>query len=319
MVDDDNPSAASRIAAGLVNPVTGRKLVKTWRADTLLPFARGFYRAWERELGAELYSEKTIWRFFQSPDEVERWEEKRHDPAFAGYTSPLPKGAMSKVDLRPQLGGFRVARAAHVETRELLRLFRARLRANGALAEEPFVQSDLQVESGGVQWREVGARRIVFCEGAAASGNPLFSWLPFRHAKGEILTVRGPALPEDVVLNGGKWLLPVGPGLFRAGATYGWNDLSVTPTVSGREAILAGIQALVRWVPEVVSHEAGVRPIIKDTRPVAGLHPAHPSVGIFNGLGSKGVLWGPYFAEQLVEHLENNGPLDPAVDIRRNL
>lgn len=319
VVDDGNPSAASRVAAGLVNPVTGRKLVKTWRADTLLPFARDFYRAWEKELGANVYSEKTIWRFFQSPDEVARWEEKRGDPAFAGYTSPLPKEAMAELGLRPQLGGFRVTRGAHVETRELLRLFRARLRENGALAAEPFMQSDLHLAGDGVQWRDVGARRILFCEGAAASGNPLFSWIPFRHAKGELLTVRGPVLPEEVVLNGGKWLLPVGPGVFRAGATYGWDDLSITPTVAGREAILSGLEALVPWVPEVVSHEAGVRPIVKDTRPVAGLHPAHPAVGIFNGLGSKGVLWGPYFAEQLVEHLENDGVLDPAIDICRNL
>ncbi|MEX2381386.1 MAG: FAD-binding oxidoreductase [Opitutales bacterium] len=319
VIDEENPSAASRVAAGLVNPVTGRKLVKTWKADTLLPFARGFYRARETELGKTLYSEKTIWRFFQNATEAKVWEVKRHDPAFAAYTSQLPDETMAGLDLHPQLGGFRVTRGAHVDTRELLRLFRVRLRESGALSEEAFVQADLRVESNRVQWRDVSAKKILFCEGHAVSANPYFSWVPFRHAKGELLTVRGPTFPEEVVLNRGKWLLPVGGDLFRAGATYGWDDLSETPTAAGREAILAGIRAIVPWTPEVIAHEAGVRPIVKDTRPIAGLHPAHPAVGIFNGLGSKGVLWGPYFAEQLVEHLENGGPLDPAVDVRRNL
>lgn len=319
VVDRENPSAASRVAAGLVNPVTGRKLVKTWQADTLLPFAQKFYRAWEAELGADFYSEKTIWRFFQTPNEEERWLERRRDPAYEAYTSALPEDAIARVDLQPQRGGFCVSRGAHVDTRELLRLFRAHLRERNALMEEDFDQAELRVAPRNVQWRDIAARKIIFCEGHRASDNPYFSWLPFRHAKGELLTVRGPVLPEEVVLNRGKWLLPIGPGLFRTGATYEWDDLSERPTAGGRETILAGLRKLVPWTPEVVAHEAGVRPIVKDTRPVAGLHPAQGAVGIFNGLGSKGVLWGPYFAEQLVEHLENEGGLDPAVDVGRNL
>lgn len=319
VVDEERPSAASRIAAGLVNPVTGRKLVKTWRADTLLPFARDYYRAWEGELGRRVYSEKRVWRFFQNDREEEIWKTKRHDPELAGCTAPLPADLTRLPGILPQRGGFQTTCGAHVDTRELLGRYRDHLRAAGALLEEPFSPSDLRVGREGVQWRRFRAKKVLFCEGHAASGNPYFSWIPFRHAKGELLTVRGGDLPEDVVLNRGKWLLPVGRDLFRAGATYEWDDLSETPTAAGRDAILTGLRELVSWAPEVVAHEAGVRPIVKDTRPVAGLHPAHPAVGIFNGLGSKGVLWGPFFAEQLADHLERGGALDPEVDVRRNL
>lgn len=319
VIDEGNPSAASRVAAGLVNPITGRKFVKTWRAETLLPFARAFYRTWEAELGEIIYSERKIWRFFQSAKEAAVWEKKRDDPAFADYISPLRGNEAGGWNLQPQLGGFRIKQAAQVETRELLRLFRCQLREQGALAEEPFLPADLRVKSGSVSWGGYAAKKILFCEGHAASDNPFFFWIPFRHAKGELLTVRGPSLPEEVVLNRGKWLLSVGGGLFRAGATYGWDDLSETPTAAGRESVLAGVRRLVQSEPEIVAHEAGIRPIVKDTRLVAGLHPAYPEVGIFNGLGSKGVLWGPYFAEQLVAHLENGKPLDPEVDVRRNL
>lgn len=319
VIDRENPAAASRVAAGLINPVTGRKLTKTWRAETFLPFARDYYRAWEAELGATFYSEKTIWRFFQSENEEEIWRVKRDDPALAPYVAPLPEDLPGGGELQPQRGGFRVAQGAHVATGELLSSFRRQLRERGALLEEALAPADLRVEPGRVRWREFAARKILFCEGHAASRNPYFSWVPFCHAKGEILTVRGPVLPEEVVLNRGKWLLPIGQAHFYAGATYEWDDLSEKPTPEGRKAILAGLRALIPREPEVVAHEAGVRPIVQGTRPVAGLHPAHPAVGIFNGLASKGALWAPFFAEEFAEHLENDGSLDPAVDVRRNL
>lgn len=318
VIDREDPAAASRVAAGLVNPVTGKKLVVTWRAETLLPYARDFYRQWEKEMGDEFFAEKTIWRFFQSEKEVERWEKKRHEKEFARFTSPLPETSMV-ADFRPQRGGFQIHGGYHVDTRKLLGLFRARLRSSGLLVEEEFSFADLQVAPAGVRWRHIRARKIIFCEGHAASRNPFFNWIPFRHAKGELLTLRGATLPEDLVLNCGKWLLPLGEGRYRAGATYEWEDLSDRATEVGREQILTGIRSLVGSALTVERHEAGVRPIVKDTRPVVGVHPAHPAVVIFNGLGSKGVLWGPYFGQQLVQHLEDGQPLDPVVDVRRNL
>lgn len=335
VVDREDPSSASRVAAGLVNPVTGMKLVKTRNAETFLPKARSFYQAWERDLGERFYQDRTIWRFFRSEREEEVWRQKASSQELAGYAGPLPSMAQDlqrsspsvngsprlpeEFRLRPQRGGFAVKQGASVETRELLCRFREQLRERGAVCEEFFNTADLRAEVDGVVWREWKARRIIFCDGHAASRNPWFSWIPFRHAKGEVLTVNGPVSPEPVVLNSGKWLLPVAPGRYRAGATYAWEDLNSGPTAAGRAEILAGVGELVTWEPRVERHEAGIRPIVRDTYPVLGLHPSEPRIGIFNGLGSKGVLWAPYFAEQLVHHMEEGRPLDPDADVRRNL
>src|SRR5579863_6726260 len=43
VIDEDRPASASRAAAGLINPVTGRRFVKTWMIDELLPFVRVAY------------------------------------------------------------------------------------------------------------------------------------------------------------------------------------------------------------------------------------------------------------------------------------
>ncbi len=39
VIDQPNPDGASFRAAGLINPVTGRRMVTTWMIDELMPFA----------------------------------------------------------------------------------------------------------------------------------------------------------------------------------------------------------------------------------------------------------------------------------------
>ncbi len=44
VIDNNDPVVASRVAAGIINPVTGRRIVQTWMIDTLLPYAVDAYR-----------------------------------------------------------------------------------------------------------------------------------------------------------------------------------------------------------------------------------------------------------------------------------
>ena len=68
---------------------------------------------------------------------------------------------------------------------------------------------------------------------------------------------------------------------------------------------------------EIIDHQAGIRPTVKDRRPLLGVHPAHHQLAIFNGMGTKGVMLAPYFANHLVNHLENDDKLLPEIDIVR--
>ena len=50
VIDKFNPNSASNIAAGVVNPITGRRMVKSWLIDDVLPFAKSTYRLLENQL-----------------------------------------------------------------------------------------------------------------------------------------------------------------------------------------------------------------------------------------------------------------------------
>jgi len=82
----DNPSAnhSSRIAAGLFNPITGRKMVKTWMADTIFPYLHEFYALAESKSQEKFFYPCPIYRPFVSVEEQNDWMAKSAEP---GYTT----------------------------------------------------------------------------------------------------------------------------------------------------------------------------------------------------------------------------------------
>ena len=312
VVDNGHRTAASRVAAGIINPVTGKRLAPSWRVDELLPEALEYYRRWERGHGVTVYHPRVMRRFLTPEQRARYWPKRLASGELYPYLAEgRPPGPDSEV-LEFHPAGF-------LDTTTFLDRSARFLDENRALLRAGFFYDDLEVKKAGVCWRDLRARRIIFCEGYQSASNPYFDWLPFTPAKGEILTLRAPDLAGDTILNNGKWLLPLGDGRVRVGATYEWDRLDEVPTAPGRLELERAFASLAGDVPaEPLDHRAGVRAILKDTKPVIGLHPAFDTVGIFNGLGSKGAMIAPWFARSFAEHLLTRSPLEDEVDVRRN-
>ena len=165
-------------------------------------------------------------------------------------------------------------------------------------------------------WNGIEAKQIIFCEGYQCINNPYFSWLPFKLTKGETLTVSFENLQLDSAINKGMFVLPYN-GNYKIGATYDWDNLDEKTTSEGREELLKKVSKFISDKVEVVEHTAGVRPTVKDRRPLIGTHPKHKQLCVFNGLGTKGVMLAPYLAQKLVNCLLNNSPLPEDININR--
>ncbi|MDL5050926.1 hypothetical protein QQ054_33540 [Oscillatoria amoena NRMC-F 0135] len=107
------------------------------------------------------------------------------------------------------------------------------------------------------------------------------------------------------------------PGVWKAGATYNRFDKTVGTTQAAWHELTAGLDSLIRFPYQVAGQLWGFRPTVPDRRPILGVHPEFSSIVIFNGLGTKGVSLAPYFANHLVQWLENGQPLNNEVDIQR--
>ncbi|MEJ7659256.1 MAG: hypothetical protein WKG07_06320 [Hymenobacter sp.] len=101
------------------------------------------------------------------------------------------------------------------------------------------------------------------------------------------------------------------------GATYRWPPFSENPD-DGDQRELAGRLAGLTALPfSVVGERRGVRPAVRDRRPLLGRHPALPWLSLFGGFGSKGVSLAPRLAAQLADYLDQGDALWPEADLAR--
>ena len=149
--------------------------------------------------------------------------------------------------------------------------------------------------------------------------NHYFDWIPNHSALGDILEVKIPGLDGlEKIVNKGAWLLPIGEDRFRTGSNYRHGFEAEEPDEAGRDEIIAKLKTITSLPFEILDHQCAIRPIIRRSQIFAGIHPSHRSLAFFNGLGSKGVVNGPWYAERLAALLEEGTPLPPDSDICGN-
>ncbi|PMD94511.1 FAD-dependent oxidoreductase [Siphonobacter sp. BAB-5405] len=316
VIDDLRPSS-SRVAAGICNPVTGRKLSKTWLADDLFPYLHQFYPALEQELQASFFYPIPVYRPYQSIEEQNFFIAQTANPVLEGYIRLAENNEAYAGLIHNALGGLETLQAAWVDLPTLLSAIRKILVQEDSLVETEFRWEEVVPGSDSVTWRTYEARQIISCEGAYGRFNPYFSWLPWAVVKGEILTLQ---LPEEAVpgiVNQSVWIQPQGAGLYRSGATYEWNDLTWDPSEKGRAYLTEKLNKLLQVPYQIQQQVAGIRPATQGRRPFMGLHPVYRSIGIFNGLGSKGTSMAPFLAKQFADFLVHTKELAPEANIQR--
>lgn len=316
---DPAGSSASRVAAGLVNPVTGKRLVKTSGIDTYLPVARQTYRQLEQDFGQSFFFERSLVRLFQSEDERAVWARRKADPDYQPYLGEQFLAGQGGRGFSDALGGFRQKQCAYLDTVALLNGFKDFFLQQGVLIKDTLPLTLINPERFPLHWQGLVCRHVIFCEGWRGMHNPWFFWLPFQPAKGDILTLRIDVRLPDNIISKKHWLIPLTDGHFRFGSSYQWSPLNEQLYEATREQLLNGLTQLfehpMNW--QCLQQQSGIRPGTKDRSPFLGIHPQFPALSIFNGFGAKGVSLIPWYAKQFVDSLLKHKPVPVAGDILR--
>lgn len=316
VIDNNDSNAASRIAAGIINPVTGRRLVTVWMVDQVQPFAWKAYQEIGHELGITAIFQKSIIDFFPNPFMRESFLQKiaGGDP----YVHSYPEQNHFNPFFNYELGCGEIKPVYVASPEQLLPAWRQELIKKKLLLEENFDNRLLQVEPDKIHYRDITAAKIIFCDGASSFENPFFKQLPFAPNKGEALVVSIPGLPAGHIYKKSMMMTPMTEkDLFWVGASYIWDFDHAGPTQEFREKTE---QVLKEWLKipfQIVEHRAGLRPATLERRPFVGFHPVQPAVGILNGMGTKGYSLAPFFARQLVSHLCYGEIIAPDANVSR--
>lgn len=302
--DSVKENSASRIAAGVYNPVAYRKLKMAQFADFLIPEMEIYYTNLQKELNQDFFNPMSFLKILTDFEELNNWQIQCANDVNRPFMSEvIIKDDFNKGIVNP-IGAGQVLKSGVLNLPILLDSWKEKLLKMNSFEEGVFSYAEVEMESDKVKYRNLEAKNIIFTEGVGISNNPWFDWLPIQKFKGEVLEIHAPDLNLDRMINRGVFLLPMGKGIFKVGATHDWRNVDEIPTEKGKNELIEKLDKFINVSYKIVKHDAGLRPAARDRHPYIGVHPEHVNLFVFNGLGSKGVIMAPWLAKKFIEGLD---------------
>ncbi len=316
VIDEAKPFTATKIASGVINPVTGRRVVQTWLIDDIMPFAWQAYTELGKEINANLISQCNVLSFHGN-EQMQRAFEDRSIDENKYLKKPANIDALKNYfNFYFGVGETNPCYLADMQT--LLSGWKNFLLNKNLLIEEKFDATKLTIQNtNSITYKNITAQKIIFCDGIEGTRNSFFQLLPFAKNKGEALIAEIPDLPRNNIFKQNLTIVPWKENLFWIGSQYEWNYSDANPSATFKLKAMMQLQQWLKLPFKIVDHWAAERPANIERRPFVGLHPQQPAVGILNGMGTKGCSLAPYFAWELTQHLINQTPINPLANIAR--
>ncbi|PQB08845.1 FAD-dependent oxidoreductase [Polaribacter filamentus] len=316
IVFEDDSQTSSLVAGGVYNPVILKRFTPVWNAKEQLEVALPFYQKLEEKFTIKFDEKFLIKKVFKSIEDQNNWFEATDKPLLSAYLDP-------KIDNQKRKGviadfGFgNVKEAGRIDTKHLVEVYREYLKTEKKIQFEKFEHQQIKFRKDHLEYKDINTDRIVFCEGFGMTKNLFFNYLPLNEVKGELIIIHAPQLEIDFLIKSTLFVLPLGDHLYKVGATFNWSDKTSNPSEEGKSELVEKLKKVLNVPYKIIEQTAGIRPTVRDRRPLVGMHPAYNRLAILNGLGTRGVMIAPTVAKQLFNNLENDKKLDSEIDIKR--
>ncbi|HIK67870.1 MAG TPA: FAD-binding oxidoreductase [Flavobacteriales bacterium] len=302
---------ASRVAAGMFNPVSFKRIVEVWNAREHMDVMRETYLKIESflKIPGKILHKSPIMRVFPNSQYRMLWEKRLEDEHnVSQFIRPVSDEAPDDI-VAPHGFGV-VPEAGWVDLPLLLDSFRSFLESKGKFREKTYNSTfDDTIQTS----------NFIDCRGVGATEDLANHNLKIQSDHGDVLTIKSNINTKNMCVNRVKWLLPRGNHTYKLGATYKWNVVNSIPSEEGREELLTGIKPIISSEVfdnlEITNHETGLRPASKDRRPYAGK--INENTYILNGFGTRGVLIGPATAAHLVRFIFEDKELPKEINTAR--
>ena len=303
IIDNNHVGSSSKVAAGIINPITGPRLSLTYNFNQLFPQAKHYYALLGEQLGINLSQELQQHRKIQDQAQLNYYQKRKAD---IDYQSTLGKQTQSPY-FSSEFGSVEVLQSTVIDTKRLISETRNWFKESNIINSTKLDYQHIQPSGNGFTINQIETSHIIFCEGFQATKNPWLSDLPFKLSKGEILTIEVDQTIKHL-LNWGNWLAPIGD-ITKLGSNYQWDDLKLNKSEQVKNQLLDSLIHNTHLQGTVTNHQVGIRPTTKQRKPFIGSLKNLKGAYCFNGFGSKGCLLIPYYADLFCEHLINNKPL----------
>ena len=312
----DNLTSSTNISGGLYNPIVLKRFTDIWKSKEQIDISLPFYQSLQNKLNIQFLFPLKLYRKFSSVQEQNNWFFELDKPNLHEYMQP--KLFQDKLKhIKADYGFGEVNFTGYVNTKLLQDTYKKYLISQNSFTNEVFDYNSLKINDYYISYKGLNAKSIVFAEGFALHNNPYFNNLPLDGTKGELLLIYAPDLDLSFILKSSIFILPLGNGYFKVGATYNWTSKSNETTQQAKEELVNNLNETISCNYEIINQFAGVRPTVKDRRPLVGRHNSHKNLYVLNGLGTRGVMLAPFLAHHLYNFIENNVPLYKEIAVDR--
>ena len=316
IADDYNHASASQVAAGMWNPVTFKRLAASWLAKEMLEEMNVTFRKLEEKLQASFFHSLPVARIFNSIQDANFWDEKSDHPEVGRFLSGRSNKSVQE-NFDSPFGNSEVNECGWLNVPLFREASKNYFIQHGNFIEDAVNESEVEFQESSVVWKGRAFDKLILCNGIGVNQWKGLESLDLIPNHGQVLDLKIENLEIDAVVNFGQFLLPFGNEKFRLGATYNWNEVPDEPTEEAKELLLSELTQRMDKTVVVESHKTGFRPTTRDRRPIIGFAKENERLGVFGGLGSKGVLLAPYFSKLFSAVLTEGAPIPKEVSTAR--
>ena len=327
VLEAERPAAgASGAAAGLVNPLMGRKANPAWRFEDGLD---ALIETLDRAGRSDLFRGDGLLRPARDARQAKLFRERA--AALPHHADWVPPAVLAErfPDLVAPHGGLWVRRGGSVD---LAAAVRALLRA--AEARGATLRTGVRVtgwdEDGDRAWVEtaegerIEARTVLLALGDGFQRFPELAALPLHRVKGQTIRLARPdGLGAIPALSGLGYVVPDG-GALVVGSSYEHDFDDAEPSEAASLRLRAQAARMIPALADapIVEARAGVRVTVPAAvspkrLPLLGPLPGRRRVWVLTGLGSKGLLTAPLLARNLPAYLTDPDRIPAEVRVPR--
>ncbi|UPA12397.1 NAD(P)/FAD-dependent oxidoreductase [Borrelia venezuelensis] len=313
---DNGAEKATTVAGGLINPIMGRKMNIAWREPEIFTFAIQYYKEMEKNINCDFLKENPIFRPFTTKTQKDELISKiKSNENIKDFIMEIKNGKIH--DFSNDNDGGILIKGAIMNTNLYIQTLKKYFIKYNAYIEAEINEDEIKTNDKSFIINEFKFKKLILTRGYKEKIARLFSYLPFKLAKGEILIIEMQGLNLKEIYNRHVSLIPLQDNKFYLGGTYEWKTLDTSTNEWAKKELINKLKKITNLNYKVIQHKAHIRPSTLDREPFLGEHPKYKNIFILNGFGTRGISMAAYLSKKILDYIENKSNLPTYYDIKR--
>ena len=299
VLDSGKINSASRVAAGMFSAISGRRKTFDEEMFRKQKFAIETFKQLEKLLCVNILYEENIYNIIHTEKEKTETLDRTKDEKFNLQIelNPLPIE-----NIKAAFGAIAIKNSGWVNCELMLDTYRSYLATNNSFSIVDFKYDELEIRNGLFYYKDFEAMNIIFCEGYQPNKNPFFENENIIPCKGDIIELEHLNHGNKKILKrNGCFVIPTNDKTVKTGSTYLWNNSDEQPNSSDAEELKNKVNDILSNDFKIIAHKSAIRPTTKTREVIAKQHSVFKNMFMLNGLGTKGIIQAPYYANYISE------------------